>query len=227
MFKYANGLIDICYSTHEFDVHGKRHITISKGDVFVLECDAERYEAKVLGYGYDSERNVLKMFVTFEDYDDMMAIEMLLFGGVLLEKGTQISVISDNERFFQIRVPNEKNTKEFATYIDSLQGITVKNWNDMDNPRYVVTQEDIGTPDWHIEFRATTNYGGAASFAKLSTLVSKFPGQVVIVAKNHRKPEEFVQSHASATVFFSICGIGITPKVCLKTLQDIDIKIIQ
>lgn len=231
MFKPTKGLVDIHYDQHEFEVFGKKFITISAGDVFILESLTETYRVKVVGYGYDRERSVLKMFVTLDNNDELFAIDMLVLTGVLQLDGTQITIIGDATRFFQIRHPKEvdiKITKKLARYLDTMQGITVKHWgNGTGNPNYFFTEDEIGYPDWHIVFRATTNYGGVVSLAKIATLTSAFPGQVFIMAKNYRKPEEYKQAHANATLFFSILAVDVPPSLCLQTLKNIDKKFVE
>jgi len=221
LFKLARGTIDNRYTTHDFDVFGSKHIIISTGDRFILEYDNEVYRPKVFGYGYDAERNVLKMFVTFDD-DETWCIDMLLLTGILIQHGTIISVIGDNERYFQLRVPDHQDVRALTEYLDQMQGITIKPWWKNNKKKYRVTQEEIGIPDWFITFRYSTNFGGAASFAKIALLVNSYPGKVFVYAKNNWSPEEFNQKYASAKTFFILAGANIKPSLCIQTLKSID-----
>lgn len=219
MFNVVNGRINILYNQHEFEIGNEKVLLLSSGDVFILEYDAEKYRAKVLGYGYDnSNKYALRIYVNMFD-DHVYYLDMLVFTSILHQHGTQISVVADNERFFQLRVPLDQNTEELSDYLETMQGIRVKNWWEDRKDKYKFSSEEIGQPDWHIVFRASTNYGGIISLARLALLPNVFPGKVFILMKNHYSPEEF---RDSSTVFYCLLGVAITPKICLETLKSME-----
>jgi hypothetical protein len=205
-----------------FDLHGHKELEIKVGDDVIITMVGQTYHLHVIGYGTIPGRYSINVFYFVYPEEHITHYNTLYdFSWLLSQKGVGVYLSSPEDfyTYFNDRPkeqPMGEQIKQLEEHLNGIRGVTIRGHNPYNKKNFRLPFEEIGNPDWYITIKINSNQWGLTPLSKIASVARDFKGMLFIHCHNHRGTGDYINC---STMFFSLCGVGITPLDVLERLK--------